>query len=102
MGSSRQEYWSGLPFPSLGDLSDPGIEAPSPASGQEQKPLNAQSIFCVPCYYSIAGKPCLGFTTTPWDSSICQLLINNTAAWPEESGPDHTSGAQVQAECASV
>ena len=23
---SRQEYWSGLPFPSLGDLSDPGIE----------------------------------------------------------------------------
>ena len=23
---SRQEYWSGLPFPSPGDLSDPGIE----------------------------------------------------------------------------
>jgi len=26
MGFSRQEYWSGLPFPSPGDLSDPGIE----------------------------------------------------------------------------
>ena len=26
MGFSKQEYWSGLPFPSLGDLSDPGIE----------------------------------------------------------------------------
>ena len=26
MGFSRQEYWSGLPFPSLGDLSDPGVE----------------------------------------------------------------------------
>ena len=26
MGLSRQEYWSGLPFPSPGDLSDPGIE----------------------------------------------------------------------------
>ena len=26
MGFSRQEYWSGLPFPSLGDLPDPGIE----------------------------------------------------------------------------
>ena len=25
MGFSRQEYWSGLPFPSLGDLPDPGI-----------------------------------------------------------------------------
>ena len=26
MGFSRQEYWSGLPFPPLGDLPDPGIE----------------------------------------------------------------------------
>ena len=30
MGFSRQEYWSGLPFPSLGDLPDPGIEPGSP------------------------------------------------------------------------
>ena len=28
---SRQEYWSGLPFPSPGDLPDPGIEPTSPA-----------------------------------------------------------------------
>ena len=26
MGFSRQEYWGGLPFPSPGDLPDPGIE----------------------------------------------------------------------------
>ena len=31
MGFSRQEYWSGLPFPSPKDLSDPGIEPRSPA-----------------------------------------------------------------------
>jgi len=31
MGFSRQEYWSGLPFPSPGDLSDPGIKLASPA-----------------------------------------------------------------------
>ena len=31
MGFSRQEYRSGLPFPSPGDLPDPGIEARSPA-----------------------------------------------------------------------
>ena len=31
MGFSRQEYWSGLPFPSPGDLPDPGIEPWSPA-----------------------------------------------------------------------
>ena len=29
-GFSRQEYWSGLPFPSPGDLPDPGIEPRSP------------------------------------------------------------------------
>ena len=28
---SRQEYWSGLPFPSPGDLPNPGIEPGSPA-----------------------------------------------------------------------
>ena len=31
MGFSRQEYWSGLPFPSPGDLPDPGIEPGFPA-----------------------------------------------------------------------
>ena len=31
MGFSRQEYWSGSPFPSPGDLPDPGIEPGSPA-----------------------------------------------------------------------
>ena len=30
MGFSRQEYWSGLPLPSPGDLPDPGIEPWSP------------------------------------------------------------------------
>jgi len=31
MGFSRQEYWSGLPFPSPGHLFDPGIKLGSPA-----------------------------------------------------------------------
>ena len=31
MGFSRQEYWSGWPFPFSGDLPDPGIEPRSPA-----------------------------------------------------------------------
>ena len=31
LGFSRQEYWSGLPFPSPGELPDPGIEPRSPA-----------------------------------------------------------------------
>ena len=31
MGFPRQEYWSGLTFPSLGDLSNPGVESRSHA-----------------------------------------------------------------------
>jgi len=31
MGFSKQEYWSGLPFPSPRDLPNPGIEPRSPA-----------------------------------------------------------------------
>ena len=37
MGFSRQEYWSGLPFPSLEDIPNPGIEPVSPESPALQK-----------------------------------------------------------------
>ena len=47
MGFSRLEYWSGLPFPSPGDLPDSGIEPRSPVlqtdallSEPPGKPLN--------------------------------------------------------------
>ena len=50
MEFSRQQYWSGLPFPSPGDLPDPGIGPESPAS-----PALAGGWFTtVP-----PGKPCL-------------------------------------------
>ena len=45
---SRQEYWSGLPFPSPGDLPDPGIEPRSPS-------LQADTLLSEP-----PGKP-LGY-----------------------------------------
>ena len=38
MGFSSKEYWSGLPFPSQGDLPDPGIEAGSPALQVDSSP----------------------------------------------------------------
>ena len=34
MGFSRQEYWSGLPFPSSGDLPDPGLNRVSCIAGR--------------------------------------------------------------------
>ena len=51
MGFSRQECWSGLPFPSPGDLPDPGIEPRSPTlqvdalpSEPPGKPVNSHPI----------------------------------------------------------
>ena len=44
MGFSRQEYWSGLPFPSPGDLPDPGIELRSPAFQADA--LTAELLAC--------------------------------------------------------
>ena len=38
MGLSRQEYWSGLPFCSPGDLPDPGIKPRSPALEADSLP----------------------------------------------------------------
>ena len=53
MGFPKQEYWSGLPFPPPGDLSDPGIESTTFALGASQvvlvvkKPLaNAGDMRC--------------------------------------------------------
>ena len=50
MGFSRQEYWSGVPFPSPGDLHNPGIKPRSPTSQADTltsappgKPLNTVS-----------------------------------------------------------
>ena len=48
----RQEYWSGLPFPSPEDLSDPGTEPASPALADRffttelpGKPINGLSLY---------------------------------------------------------
>ena len=53
MGFSRQEYWSGLPFPSPGDLPDPGIKPWSPAFQADaltsEPPGNP---YAIPCTWS--------------------------------------------------
>ena len=38
VGFSRQEYWNGLPFPSSGDLPNPGIESRSAALQSDSSP----------------------------------------------------------------
>ena len=44
MGFPRQEYWSGLPFPSPGDLPNPGIEPGSPALQADSLPTELHSL----------------------------------------------------------
>ena len=40
----KQEYWSGLPFPLPGDLSDPGIEPRSPTLQEDSLPFEPQEV----------------------------------------------------------
>ena len=42
MGFPREEYWSGLPFPSPGDFPDPGTELWSPVLQADSLPLSYQ------------------------------------------------------------
>ena len=49
---SRQEYWSGLPFPSPGDLPDPGIEPRSPALQADalpSEPPGKANLYVIDC-----------------------------------------------------
>ena len=59
IGFSRQEYWSGLPFPSPGDLPDPGTETRSPA-------LQADALSSEP-----PGKP----SKIKWENILRQMKI---------------------------
>ena len=73
MGFSRQEYWSGLSFPSPGDLPDLGIEPESPALQAESVPTEPpgkphsgekEATFIgridVRLVYQLPGKPMAG------------------------------------------
>ena len=60
MGSSGQEYWSGLPFPSPGDLPDPGIEPRSPALQADaltSEPPGKPPIFAIAKSLQVSGLP---------------------------------------------
>ena len=62
MGFSRQEYWSGLPFPSPGDLPDPGIKPRSPA-------LQADALTSEPPEKPTWTTACL----TQWNYKPCHV-----------------------------
>ena len=80
MGFSRQEYWSGLPFPSPGDLPDPGIKPRCPAfqadaltSEPPGKPLRGYDQWTNMRFpgYGIKGFPYL-ISLSNWVFPICE------------------------------
>ena len=77
---SRQEYWSGLPFPSSGDLSDPAIKPSSPAlqgdslpSELPGKPLNWPKFSVDVTMCILGGKKLQGLQTL---QNLKRLRIN--------------------------
>ena len=69
MGFSRQEYWSGLPFPSPGDLPDPGIERGSPtlqADALLSEPLGTSRMDVGHEKHSPRMLPVLGKCSVNW------------------------------------
>ena len=71
MGFLRQDYWSGLPFPFPGDLSEPGIKSASPTWQTYPLPLLLLLLvshlshvqLCDPKKGSPPGSPSLGFSS---------------------------------------
>ena len=67
MGFSRQEYWSGLPFPSPGDLPNPGIEPGSPALQTDTLPSEPPGLLTT----TTAAKIIKTDYTKYWQESVC-------------------------------
>ena len=70
MEFSRQEYWNGLPFPSPGDLTDPGIEPRSPT-------LQADSLPSEPLQGHAVQLSRVQLFVTPW-TTACQASLSIT------------------------
>ena len=66
MGFSRQEYWSGLSCSPPGDLSDPGIEPPSPALQAESLPTEPPLVKALPCFMKMK----LDTLLTSWSPAL--------------------------------
>ena len=88
MGFSRQEYWSGLPFPSPGDLSDPGIQLGSTASQADaslsEPPAKPPNMEPTPWKVLVAQSCptlCDPVDCNPLDSSVHGILQAGILEW---------------------
>ena len=78
MEFSRQEYWSGLPFPSPEALPYPGIEPGSPTLQADSLPSHQGSPkYIHPQFSSVQPLSCVRFFATPW-TAACQASLSTT------------------------
>ena len=91
MGFSRQDYWSGLPFPSPGDLPHPEIKPRSPALQADSwlsEPLGSHFlgytylvVICFPYWNASTRRAELGLSTSPvYLQCLEEILILAAAA----------------------
>ena len=80
MGFSRQECWSGLSFPSPGDLPDPGIELGSPALQADALPSEPPGKLFVLSEYRFLHWKCVSLSVVS-DSVTPHRLYSPPASW---------------------
>ena len=93
MGFSRQEYWSGLLFPSLGDLPDPGIEPGSlalQADSLQTELLSSISAFAVRIFEMSLRDKVFPVTYVTWMSAGVTLPSEIWRGLIQTSHPYHT------------
>ena len=88
MGFSRQEYWSGLPFPSPGDLPNPGIEPGSPAlqtDALSSEPPGKPTVVWLWPQVNIRERTQLHPSTENWIKDLlCMILHQNKTQFPPQ------------------
>ena len=75
MESSRQEYWSGLSFPSPGDLPNPGIEPGSPVLQADSVPSEAQYLK-ISTFLSLSSLMIM-ILNTYWTLTVLVILLRH-------------------------
>ena len=91
MGSSSQEYWSGLPFPSPEDIPDPGIEPRYPSLWADALPSEPPGKSCLckyPSIFFLALKP-----------KVQLLLANEQPVKEESKQASHVLWLKAKASC---
>ena len=90
MGFSMQECWSGLPFPSPGDLPDPGIEPRSPALQADALPWEPSG---KPVYPSNPKLSCFPYLLQFSSYCLFYVILSFCNPFPQSSFP--TPGIEI-------